>query len=130
MIDTEGRQAKHPPSTGTVVALALSAIALGLSIAAYVAATRAEDRAYARVVSDVGEALKPIYRDFNLRYPASEQPTLREILAPMFESVGDRSGASRASDRGAPPGMIRSASDSQPRSLVSYGIGCGTKHGR
>ncbi|MFO0962163.1 MAG: hypothetical protein U0625_04585 [Phycisphaerales bacterium] len=104
MIETEVRRATHTPSTGSVAALALSAIALGFSIAAYVAATRAEDRAYARVVSEVGEAFRPIYRDFDLRYPTSEGPTLREILTPLFESVGDRSGASRGSDREVPRG--------------------------
>jgi hypothetical protein len=77
---------------GSAVAIALSAMAFAGSLIAVAIAVKAEDRAYARVVSEVGDAFKPMYRDFNLRYPSSANPSLREILTPLLEPIKGEQG--------------------------------------
>ena len=76
--------------------LGIASLAAVLSAASLVIAMGAEDRAYARMLTEVDACVKPIYRDFNLKYPSSQPPTLKELIAPLFESVSE---ASRAQSR-------------------------------
>jgi len=68
-------------------ALWLSAIALALSLTSLLLALRAENRAYERVLSEVDECVRPLYRDFNLKPPTSKPESLNQLIAPLFESV-------------------------------------------
>ena len=68
-------------------ALWISLVALCLSAASLTLALRAEDRAYARLVSEVEDCLRPLYRDFNLKFPASNPESIGQLIVPLFEAA-------------------------------------------
>jgi hypothetical protein len=70
-------------------ALWLSAVALALALTSLLLALRAESRAYEKVLSEVDECVRPLYRDFSLQPPTSKPESLKQLIAPLFESVRD-----------------------------------------
>jgi len=87
------REATHRFLWRGSAALWLAAAALILSTVSMALALRAEDRAYARMLSEVEDCMRPVYKDFNLKYPSSQPQTIGQVISPLFESV--RSGESR-----------------------------------